>query len=325
MRLTEIFGATRSLAATGILMLGLVPATLQAQTAEDDNLVVTLLGTGTPTLQPDRYSSANLVQAGGLNLLFDAGRGASIRLGQMGQTPGTLDAVFLTHFHSDHVNGLADIFTTGYIVGATLKGRTEPMDLYGPVGTQELANGLLLAHRWDMDTRIVDEGTPEAATQINVFEAEQGVVFDQNGVKVTAFSVDHGDNITHALGYRVDYKGKSVVISGDTTYDETVIEQAKGVDLLIHETGLATPELMERPAVQKIMAHHTSPEEVGRVFEQAAPKLAVYTHMVLLGGRLVDEVIAQTRRHYDGPLVIGEDLMQFILTDSGPTVLIAGR
>lgn len=189
-------------------------------------------------------NAANLVQAGGLTLLSDAGRGAGIRVGQPGQAPGTLDAVFLTHFHSDHVNGLVDIFLTGDIPGATLTGRTEAMDLHGPTATQERADGTRLAHRRDTETRIVDEGTPDLA---------------------------------------------------------------------------------ERPVIQKILAHHTSPEDVGRVFQRAAPKRAVYTQMVLLGRPPVTEVIEQTRRHYDGPLVAGEDLMQFVLTDSGPTVHMAGR
>ncbi|MFS4436903.1 MBL fold metallo-hydrolase [Paracoccaceae bacterium GXU_MW_L88] len=294
-----------------------------AEVSED--MRVTLLGTGTPTLNLMRFGAANLVQAGGLNLLFDAGRGASIRLQQLGETPGTMDAVFLTHLHSDHVNGLADIYTTGYIVGATLKGRTEPFELYGPTGTQELMDGIKSAHRWDAETRIIDEGVPEAAPEANVHEAEEGVIFDENGVQVTMFPVNHGENITSSVGYRVDYNGHSVVFSGDTTYDENIVTASEGVDLLVHENGMATAELMEREAIQKIMAHHTDPVDVGRIFAAAAPQMAVYNHMVLLGGAPISEVITKTRETYDGPLVIGEDMMQFVISDGGLSMLSAGQ
>ncbi|TRW99213.1 MBL fold metallo-hydrolase [Paracoccus sp. M683] len=174
-----------------------------AEAAVSGDLVVTLLGTGTPTLSETRFGAANLVQAGGLNLLFDAGRGASIRVAQAGQTPGTLDAVFLTHFHSDHVNGLSDIYLTGYFVGATLKGRTEPFQIYGPTGTKQLMDGLQAAHSWDIETRRIDEGTPEATAQVVAHEADEGVVFEQNGVTVTAIPVNHGQNMFPAVAARI--------------------------------------------------------------------------------------------------------------------------
>ena len=295
-----------------------------AQADSDDTMVVTLLGTGTPSLKPDRMGSANLVEAGGLKLLFDAGRGASIRMVQAGVKPGELDAVFVTHFHSDHVNGLADIYTVGYITASTLVARTGAFELYGPEGTQRLADGLLLAHQSDAETRVIDEGVAKVATEIRVHEFDEGVVFEKNGVQVTAFNVLHGENIKPSVGYRVDFAGRSVVFSGDTKYDQNVVKYGKGVDLLVHEVAMATPALSEREVIQKVLAHHTSPTEAGLVFRTTAPRLAVYTHMVLLGLPAVDEVIRQTREHYEGPLVIGEDLMQFIIGSKGVTVRSAG-
>lgn len=289
---------------------------------KSDDLVVTLLGTGTPGLNPDHYSAANLVQAGGLNLLIDAGRGATIRIGQAGLTVGQIDATFLTHFHSDHVSGLADVFMTGYIPVPYIGGRKEPFQLYGPEGTQKLADGILSAHEWDIKTRILDEKVPEAATTIEAREVETGVVFDQNGVKVTAFPVHHGDNITHAVGYRVDYRDKSVLFSGDTTFDENVMTFAKDSDLVIHEVGMATAKAMENPSVPRVLAHHTSPEDVGRVFAAAQPDFAVYSHMVLMGNPPIEELMRRTRETYDGPLIIGRDLMRFVLSDHGTSMLI---
>ncbi len=323
---TTVFSRTARYSARslilGVLLWAPLPASV-AQTADDGNLIVTLLGTGTPALKPHRYGAANLVQAGGLNLLIDAGRGASIRLNQAGVTPGEVDAVFLTHFHSDHVNGLADIFLVGYITASTLHARRGPFVLHGPKGTQRLAEGIRLAHQWDIDTRITDEKVAEVATRIHVREHESGVVFDQHGVRVTMFPVLHGKNITPSVGYRVDYKGKSVVFSGDTTYDENVIKFGRGADVLVHELGMATSAMRSRPEIQRILAHHTTPEQAGQVFQQARPKLAVYSHMVLLGSPPLSRVIERTRQTYQGPLILGEDLMQFVIGDDEVTVLSA--
>ena len=324
-------GLLRRFGAASLVALVLAtPAAAQDQPAAapetpSDDLVVTLLGTGTPGLYPARFSAANLVQAGGMNLLIDAGRGATLRIGQAGLAVGDIDATFLTHFHSDHVSGLADVFMTGYITVPYIGGRTEPFQLYGPAGTQQLADGILTAHQWDIDTRIVDEKTPEAATKIEVHEAEEGVVFDRNGLRVTAFPVHHGDNISHAVGYRIDYRDKSVLISGDTTFDANVTAFAKDADLVIHEVGMASQKMLEHPATARVMAHHTSPEDVGRVFAEASPDYAVYSHMVLMGNPPIAEVIRRTRTTYDGPLVIGADLMRFILSDQGTTLVMAGQ
>jgi ribonuclease Z len=124
--------------------------------------------------------------------------------------------------------------------------------------------------------------------------------------------------------YRIDYKGHSVVISGDTRYNESVIKYGAGTDLLIHEVAMARPALMEIPAVQRILAHHTTPKEAGMVFSKAKPKLAVYTHIVLQSNAQVpeptlDDLVAETRQTYSGPLEVGEDLTSF---EIGDTVII---
>lgn len=309
-------------AAALILVAGAPLAAQETPAGASQDMLVTLLGTGTPALHANRYSSASLVQAGGLNLLFDAGRGATLRIKQAGLNIGQIDATFLTHFHSDHVSGLADVFMTGYIPVPYIGTRKDPFQLYGPPGTQQLADGIVMAHQWDIETRITDENVPEPATRIEVHEGESGVVFDRDGVKVTAFAVHHGDNIAHALGYRIDHAGKSVLISGDTTFDQNVMAFGKDTDLVIHEVGMATEEMMQNPSTPRVLAHHTSPEDAGRVFAEAAPDFAVYTHMVLMGNPPIGELIARTRTTYDGPLVIGKDLMQFRLSDQGATMLI---
>jgi ribonuclease Z len=142
------------------------------------------------------------------------------------------------------------------------------------------------------------------------------VVYDQGGLKVTAFEVDHGDVIKPAYGYRFDYGGRTVVHSSDTRYNANVIKYGTGADLLIHEVAMARPELMGEAYIQRIVAHHTTPREAGQVFAQTKPKLAAYTHLVMLASDTIkpptlDDLIAETRTTYDGPLVIGEDLMRF--------------
>src|SRR5262245_64154192 len=133
---------------------------------------------------------------------------------------------------------------------------------------------------------------------------------------VIAFEVDHGDVIKPAYGYRIEYGGRSVVISGDTRFNENVIKFGTGADLLIHEVAIARPQLMVEGYIQRIMAHHTTAREAGVVFARTGPKLAAYTHLGFLASKdvppaTVADLIAETRTSYDGPLEVGEDLMCF--------------
>ncbi|NKF20749.1 MBL fold metallo-hydrolase [Solimonas marina] len=283
-------------------------------------IVVTLLGTGTPLLLPSRYGNSTLVQAGGLNLVFDAGRGVALRLAQAGVSLGKIDGVFLTHFHSDHLNGLADLWMTGYIppIGA----RSEPLDVYGPEGTAHIVNGLMETYSKDISIREADEHVPVDGTKMIAHEfSKDGVILDHDGVKVTAFEVNHGPLIKPSYGYRVDYAGHSVAISGDTKYNPNVIKYGTGTDVLIHEVAAAPKSIEGTPMIQRVMDHHTDPEDAGRVFSQAKPRLAVYSHIVRLARPGIapvgiDEIVARTRTTYSGPLVVGEDLTRFVIGKS---------
>ncbi|HEY5622853.1 MAG TPA: MBL fold metallo-hydrolase [Gammaproteobacteria bacterium] len=278
---------------------------------------VTLLGTGDPTPTIERFGPATLVEAGGHQMLFDVGRGASLRLTQAGVRIGGIDEVFITHFHHDHLNGMTDLWMTAWLPPAYGR-RSEPWRVYGPTGTADILAGLRQAMEPNIRIRIADEQLPAAGAEFDVTEFfEDGVVFDEDGVVVTAFAVDHGEVIKPAYGYRVDYNGYSVVISGDTRFDENIITMSEGVDLIIHEVVAARDELLDfDPRIQLIIDHHTTPEQAGVVFERAAPRLAAYTHYVLLSGPnvpevTIDDVIERTRTTYSGPLQAGEDLMRF--------------
>lgn len=302
-------------------------ASAAEQPASPDEIIVTLLGTGAPEPSPTRFGPATLVQAGGLSLLFDAGRGVTVRLYQLGISSGKgIDAVFLTHYHSDHVAGLPDLWMTGYMFGP-FGSRTKPMRLWGPSdgtaapsGAAKLAKGLTEAFSDDMRIRQADEHITPAATRIEAHDFhEDRVVFNEAGVKVTAFAVNHGDLIKPSVGYRVDYGSRSVTISGDTQLDENLIKHAAATDLLIHEVFAISAKLAALPQLKPVAAHHTSPEQAGTVFSRVKPKLAVYSHFVLIGGTTAEEIVSRTRSTYQGPLEAGEDLMRFTI-GNGVTV-----
>jgi ribonuclease Z len=234
-----------------------------------------------------------------------------IRLAQLRVPINKIDALFLTHFHSDHTSGIPDVWLTSWLFG-----RTEPFLVVGPVGTKELTENLERAYAGDIKIRLADEKLPGEGVALRADEfTTEGIVYDKNGVRVTAFEVDHGELVKPAYGYRIDYDGKSAVISGDTRFSENLIKHAAGVDVLIHEVGVANPDSLKNPRIQRALAHHTSPREVGVVFERAQPKLAVYTHLTRIGNPApsIDEIVSETRQTYRGPLQVGEDSMCFLI------------
>ncbi|HZQ73192.1 MAG TPA: MBL fold metallo-hydrolase [Burkholderiales bacterium] len=290
---------------------------------------VTLLGTASPSPRPDRMGPSTLIEAGSQKLLIDAGRGVPVRLWQLRVPMGQINALFITHYHSDHTSGIPDVWLTGWL-SPPFGQRKAPFHVIGPAGAKDLMSNLQRAYAADVKIRLEDEKNPAEGIAVQVDEfAADGVVYEKDGVRVTAFEVDHGDVIKPAYGYRVDFDGRSAVISGDTRYNPNVIKYGAGADLLIHEVGAARPELMKIPAVQRIIAHHTTPRDAGRVFEQTKPKLAVYTHIVRLSNATIPEpsladLLAETRETYSGPLVFGEDLMTFDISERGVAVYRGG-
>ena len=307
-----------SLIGGGYLRAAHAQSSSDGRAVPPDSIVVTLLGTGNPEPDPDRFSAATLVEAGGLRLLFDAGRGAAIRLHQLKVPLGSIETVFISHLHSDHVVGLPDVWLMGFI-NPVFGNRKGALRVQGPRGTGKMVEHIDQAFQADVQIRIADQKVDPANTKLSVLEFERdGVVFEKNGVKVTAFSVDHGELIKPAFGFRIDYAGRAVLISGDTRFDENLIKHGRGADLVIHEVGEAPEAMKDIPFVKDIMAHHTSAEECGRVFTQINPQMAAYTHLVLMGGPKFPpiseaELVAKTRKTYSGPLVIGDDLTRFVV------------
>ena len=293
--------------ASCLALVGTLAAVSYAQ-----DLKITLLGTGNPRPVMSRFGPSILVEAGNEKLLFDCGRGATQRLYQLNSSFPEITALFLTHLHSDHTVGIPDLWLTGWVMG-----RSTPLPVWGPEGTKAMMQHLQEAYAFDIHIRRdVDTKLPGAGAEVIARDIQEGVVYDRTGLKVTAFLVDHGE-IKPAFGYRVDYGGHSVTLSGDTRPSENLIKFAQGTDVLIHE--VIDPEAFgdtvstdTKEQRRKIIEHHTTPEQAGIVFTRVKPKLAVYSHIVPPD---VPEVIPHTRKSYAGPLEVGEDLMSIEIGD----------
>ena len=273
--------------------------------ASGENLKVTLLGTGSPQPTIDRFGPSILVEAGEKKLLFDCGRGAAQRIEQIRIPFTQVDALFLTHLHSDHVVGIPDLWLTGWA-----RGRKVPLEVWGPAGTKDMMTHLKEAFQFDIQIRQADDKLPALAGDLRANDIDQGVVYDNAGIKVTAFTVDHGQ-VKPALGYRIDFAGHSVVLSGDTRYSENLIRFSQGTDVLVHE--VIDPEAfraknpsMSEERLHAIVGHHTTAEQAGTIFSRVKPKLAVYSHIVPGD---TTSLVPLTRKTYSGPLEVGEDLM----------------
>ena len=280
----------------------------------DDLFRVTLLGTGAPPPVMDRFGPSTLVEAGNEKFIFDAGRGAMQRLHQLRIPFGDISGMFLTHHHSDHVVGFPDLWLTGWI-GRPWGKRSAPLRVWGPEGTNQMMEHLPLA--FAVDIRVRSHNYPLDGVKLSPTEIKQGVIYDTNGVRVTAFDVDHFAEKLPAFGYRIDYHDRAVVLSGDTTFNENLIEHAQGTDLLVHEVTAAAGSAAENPEqLRRIGRNHTTPEQAAEVFTRVKPKLAVYNHLLLFGSAKPEDLIPMTRKNYSGPLIVGEDLMRIDIGDN---------
>jgi ribonuclease Z len=302
-------GKETSMRSTLIILAVLLAAAMPGAAppgAANDDLQVILLGTGYPRPDPERAGASTAVIVKGKVFVVDAGRGVVLRLAATEFPLRAIHGVFLTHLHSDHTAGLPDLFNTSWIFR-----RYSPLELYGPKGTRAMARSLKRYFAEDIRIRRdLTEMHPGAGATIRAHEIREGVVYQDSGVRVTAFLVDHPP-VRPAFGYRFDAAGKSVVISGDTRPSENLIRHARGADLLIHEAYL--PEHFDRadsPEVAARLKHyHSTPEEAGRVATAAGVKKLVLTH--LIPGDADAIFLERARKRFSGEIVIGRDLMRF--------------
>jgi ribonuclease Z len=276
---------------------------------------ITLVGTGGPELTPERQGEATLIEVNEQKLLFDAGRGVLDGLYESRVRPQDVTRVFLTHLHSDHIEGLPGLWITPWF----LLGRAEPLDVWGPAGTAAMIDGMRAMYAHDLAAR------PNAALStdglhVTVHEIQAGVVFERDGVRVTAIPVEHADG-DPAFGYRVETKQGTVLLTGDCTYGDALARKAGPVDVTISNVAAATRALAATARVKPVLAKLMSPEQAAELFRQTKPRLAVYSHIVKKGlpGAAGDtEIVRRTRASgYGGPLMMGMDHTVIVLGGTG--------
>jgi ribonuclease BN (tRNA processing enzyme) len=274
---------------------------------------VTLLGTGCPQCDPDRLGPASLVQHGNRQILIDVGSGATQRLVAAGSSGRALDAVLLTHLHSDHV---VDLFQL--VISSWHQARDRPQRIYGPEGTRRFVEGLMALWRPELEQRIAHELRPStAALEVEVTEIGEGEVLRLDEMTVRAVAVDHFP-VKHAFGFVIDAGGTRVVFSGDTAPCPAITEAARGADLLVHECfihGIMRPEpgVRTQAGIDNVARYHTASSAVGKIAAKAKVRCLLLHHFVPTKFDK-DAVIAEVRRDYRGPMLVGEDLMSVDLT-----------
>jgi ribonuclease Z len=268
-----------------------------------------LLGTGAPPPNPRRRGPSTLLSLGAEHFLVDSGSGVGVQLVQAGLRPYHWPRVLITHHHSDHTIDLGHLLITRWIVG-----QNTPFEVWGPAGTRRQMDRLLEYLDWDIEVRrahMHDRPRP----QVSVTEIEEGKILEAGGVTVSAFLVEH-DPVKPAFGFRFDGGGRSVVVSGDTRPCENLARWSHRVDCLIHECcemarttwypGCGWPSLEDK--IRDLASYHTQPDDVGRVAAGAAARKLVITHM--MPGSAPAALEDAALRHYRGPVVVGEDLME---------------
>ena len=280
---------------------------------------VVMLGTGSPRPDPNRSGPATAIVVNGAPYLIDFGPGVIRRAAAAYRNGVTafgaegcvnLRTAFLTHLHSDHTMGYPDLIFTPWLMG-----RKEPLEVYGPKGVKAMTRNIMQA--WDIDLDVRTQGAHARTTcKVNVHEIKPGIVYRDRNVTVTAFPVHHGDELD-AFGFRFETKDRTVVISGDTSPVQSLIEHAQDCDVLIHEAYSLATYRKAPPQWQAFRrSHHTSSAELAEIANRTKPGLLVLYHPSNAGvGPHVphsdDVLIREIRRSYNGKVVAGRDLDVF--------------
>ena len=304
-----------------------------------DGLHVFVCGSGSPIPDPDRAGPCLGVVAGSRVMVFDAGSGGPRRLSRMGFPVGRIERVYLTHLHSDHLDSLGEVMLQAWVGGS----RKQPLPIAGPEGIGEVVGGFNAAYRIDSTYRTAHHGAAVADPAgfggvAEVIPAPTGpgntaVVLDEGDLRITVIAVDHKP-VSPAFGFRVDYKGRSVVISGDTTYSADLVAASKGVDVMLHEA--LKPEMvaeMRDAAAAKgvnniakvmgdILDYHASPEDAARAAKDAGAKSLVLYHIVppLPSAMLNAAFLGDAPGIFSGPIKVAEDGLLISLPAGGTAI-----
>lgn len=297
----------------GLVMGPAWPLRLEPQRASGTRLI--LLGTGGgPRPRVDRTASSQVIVVNGAAYVVDCGDGVARQLAAAGIPLTTLRHIFITHLHSDHVADYGNLILLAWAVGLDTR-----LDTWGPPPLAKMTQLFFEMNAYDIKTRIADEGYPPLAPLVHPHELTGGgTVVTDGTVKVTTTLVHH-PIVEPALAYRFDTPDRSIVISGDTTFSDNLIQLAKGADVLVHEAmylpgvDRLAARVPNHPLLkQHLLASHTTAEDAGRVAQEAGVKLLVLSHLVPADDpTITDEMwIAAARVHFRGPVIVGKDLLE---------------
>ena len=309
--------STIPLRALTTLLLAVGAANLAlAELSPSKTTKLVMLGTGTPFTDPQRSGPSLAIVVNDTPYIVDFGPGVVRRAAAASPEYGgsieglettNLKTAFLTHLHSDHTAGYPDLIFSTWTMG-----RDEPLTVFGPEGIEEMTDNILEAYREDIRYRVYGlEPTDNRGWRVNAHTVSEGLVYEDDNVKVEAFPVVHG-TWPNAYGYRFTTPDRIIVISGDAAKSDSVETYSKGADILVHEvyssTGLAARD--EPFWTRYHSGNHTSAAEVGEIATAARPKLVVLSH-ILLFGATEDDLLAEIRQTYDGAVVVANDLDVF--------------
>ncbi|WP_138754748.1 MBL fold metallo-hydrolase [Paenibacillus sinopodophylli] len=291
-----------------------------------EHLKVILLGTGTPRAFSGRAKSGVAVLAGSKVFLVDCGGGTVDQLIKAGVMPQRIEDVLFTHHHSDHNSGFFDVFISSWrthvIPDRVFEGRSVPMNVYGPTTTKDIIGKMRESFDFDANLRVNYNLSADQGANINYFECNEGIVYDADGIKITAFEVDHRP-VYPALAYKIEYNGKSVVISGDTIPVANMIKYSRGADLLIHESynkawldALIEQFPEQAQSLSNPAKYHTTTLQAAEIARQAEVPHLVLTHHIPAPAETEEAEAEYTqgmRDIYANRITMGRDLMVFEL------------
>ena len=287
--------------------------------ADTPLIQIDFLGTGGPEITRDRVGPSTLIRAAGEYFLFDAGRGALQRMGESRLNIPAVKKVFFTHLHSDHIEGLPALWMTSWFITK----RSEPMRFWGPPGTSDMLYGMRQFMGHDIKAR-ANSSVLASGIEFEANEIQEGVIYDADGVVVRAIFAEHGDG-NPAFGYLFSYAGRSVLLTGDSTYTPNFGKVAKNVDVAVCNVYAPSRSLLANldehaPPIPTVVradsAKLASPEQASRMFSETGAKLGVYSHNIFYDST-PDQVIERTRQAgFAGQILIAFDRVRVDIGES---------